>query len=983
MGPEFLSTIESRTALETPQIICKWSFAEVASLADVPWFWDSMKLQRSDYRYPEDETEGDNVLSESYFVDPSVAISDVSIDGMKEYYYSLFFQYTEYNTSNLNLDQVTHRLGSSLAAIYPDEKVVLVAATDGATQSGQPTVTSTGSTFWTSGVQAGFLLEIDEGGADDGFYRILSVDSETQVTLESNLSLTASNVDFNVYSDHDKFWIAGVDFHRKATLWRWDSKSSMVDKKIVLDDLLDLDEFVAAIAYVGTISSTQYIAFLTQKRYVRLPTPSDLVSTPDDEDVTNTWLLTNMPPNYEVVGAFLDLTVFAGADTVYVLDVVSKQIQLLAEADGSAGSVIDLSGLAEVSTYDALRGLAPDYDNSTILVGNRNYIYSFDSTASSPDSGDVDRIVYVRELLNADLGLYKDSLASIQYVCVVNDVVDRLRTYEVEVGRAHLWQQPYVPDEHTIGLYHLNESSGNFVDSSQYSNDGVNSGMSYEAEGQFGFGVEATGLAKSVDIVAIAGEFDGEEGSAEVWFKASSTDSIESGTSHLLYLRVDGSNYIRIYFVNGTLRFQYFAGGTSIVITGAHPSIDTEYHHYMITWSKTDDEVKGFFDFDQFGNTQNSLGTWTVNPLTSASIGYTSSSSLGMYDECRISDIPRTNSTRVQSYTDANKMHAFSGRDYEASYDEDDPLGFYYRDEFFTEKFMGGDYIIRNDYEAEPLYPQNKVIEDSEIIFRGPTPLPSLGHTGRLSRLLGLYLDRIADARERHLTVVDRYETDEESIPALVDYLGLPGLDTGWNVDKQRRFLRIMPMIKKRGGLAVSYDSYARLLGFLVEGDHLQAKRRFDSVHYNANFDAQVQAIPFDTMGSFDTFDDYFPLALLRWRIYQQSTKASSGSTSVAGNRILTDSSASFRTTCMPGNLIRINDPDDTDDNGVYVVTEVHSDTELKVDRDWLTGGLSNLTYTNNWEVPFPDPWTDYLLKRFEDHIAPDCMKIMHRDDAL
>jgi hypothetical protein len=357
---------------------------------------------------------------------------------------------------------------------------------------------------------------------------------------------------------------------------------------------------------------------------------------------------------------------------------------------------------------------------------------------------------------------------------------------------------------------------------------------------------------------------------------------------------------------------------------------------------------------------------------------------LGVYDEVRVSDIPRVHTVEVASVTDANRMHSYSGRDYEATYESDDPLGFHYRDEFFTPKFMGGEVIIRNDFKPEKLYPENKVIEDNEVIFRGPLPLPTLGHTGRLCRLLGLYLDRIADAREHTLDYFDRYRIDVESIPAAADYLGIPGLDTeNWNVDKQRRYLRVMPLILKRGGRNVSYNSYARFLGFRVTDDHLQARRRFDSVHYHNNYDPYVQAIPFDTMGSLDTSDENFPLALLRWRVYYESTRSTTGATGSAAGRLLTDASASFSSTCEVGSLIRVNDPDDSEDNGNYVVVEIHSDTELKVDKDWPQGSLTGLTYTVNWEVPLPDPYIDFLMNRFEEHLAPVSMKTMHRDDSI
>jgi len=42
----------------------------------------------------------------------------------------------------------------------------------------------------------------------------------------------------------------------------------------------------------------------------------------------------------------------------------------------------------------------------------------------------------------------------------------------------------------------------------------------------------------------------------------------------------------------------------------------------------------------------------------------------------------------------------------------------------------------------------------------------------------------------------------------------------------------------------------------------------------------------------------------------------------------------------------------------------------------------SGVTYKNYWEVPMPDPLSVFLLERFRD-IAPDSMKVMHRDEML
>jgi hypothetical protein len=915
--------------------------------------------------------------------------------------------------------------------------------------------TSASSTFLTDGIEAGFILRIIEGGADDGYYRIVTVSSETQVVLDSALTLTASNVDFLIYTDQRKYWVSGIDYHRQPALWRWNSEAEVVDFKIDLTELLSIDEFVDSLSFAGnrttagsdgvtsypsirrltsagstfvsdgvqagdvliindsgtpgdnghyTIETVEsetavtvsedwpagslssltftiyynHISFITRDRYIRLP----LVTSPTSNDVVVTWTLASsgLVDGFKVTGSFLDMSIFEASDTVFVLDSVNKNIAKLAESNGALASTIDLTGLDEVDD-GTLKGLAADTADDKILVGNRNYVYSLDeNVGATPTVADVDETTYVRQLLRGDIGWYEDPLTNDLYISIVDDDIDKLQTYEKEVGRGYLWQQPFVADADTIGLWHLDETSGAPADASQYGNNGVNNGMTYEGTGRFGTGFTADGVTDNIDVIAISGEWNGGEGSVSLWFKATNASALSNGTSVLFDARVDANNLVRIGIDSGQLTFEYIAGGTAKTIQGAHPSADTDYHNYKITWSVTADEVKAFVDGVQFGTTQSSLGTW-AGTIATATIGDTSAAALGIYDEVRISDIPREVHSAVPLYTDASKMYAFSGRDYEADYDEGDPLGFHYRDEFFTAKFFGGGYLLRNDYEKSQLHPPNKVIaSNQEVVFRGPDPLPELGDMGRTARIFGLFMDRLADDRERHLHFKSPEKIDYDDIIEHAARLGLPGLDTeNWNVDKQRRFLKVMPFILKRGGTTESYYNYARLLGFIATIDTLLAKRRFDSVVYSA-VDPYTQAVPFDTMGSFDTWHWTFPLALLRFRFYNRSFRSTTGTTnSTPSTRLLTDASGAFRSTLQVGSLIEINDQGTPADNGQYLVTEIHSDTEIKVDQDWPTGGLTNLIYTGNWEVPYHDPDSENLLARFLD-IAPDAMRVIHRD---
>jgi hypothetical protein len=1057
-GPEFITAIEAKTALETPQILLSWAFdgSVVSPLNNVVWPWDNLELRRSQYRFPEDETDEDNILTEAYSSNPTTVLSDITTAAFLEYYYSLFLQYTEHSSSLIGINHDVKRLGAQLSAVISEDPPVFYGGVDGSTVA-TAVFTSANSAFLSNGVEAGFILEIIEGGADDGFYRIVSVDSETQVTLDSSVSLTTSAIDFLVYTDQRKYWIAGVDYYRKATLWRRDSEAQVVDYKIDLSELLDLDEFVTSASYSGvrttagsdgvTLSSNtrtfistgstfetdgiragdiivindagtpgdnrlyfietvdsevqlkigedwptgdlssltftiyyNHVSFITRDRYIRIP----IMEQPESDNVILEWelLASGLTPGFKVTGSFLDRSVFEASETMFVLDAVNQEIVKLAESDGTLASAIDLTALDEVAD-GTLQGLAADVVDNEILIGNRNYIYSLDeNVGASPTVADVDKITYARQALRADIGWYENPLTNELFVLVVDDDIDKLQTYKKEIGRGYLWQQPFVVDANTIGLWHLDETAGVPADASQYANNGVNNGMDYEGIGQFGTGLEATGVTDNIDVIAVSGEWNGAEGSVLVWFKAASISTLTSGTSVLFDARADANNLVRIGIDSGNLTFEYIAASTAETIQAVHPNPDTEYHAYKITWSAANDEVKAFVDGVQFGSTQTGLGVW-AGALATATIGDTAAAALGVYDEVRISDIARTVHPSVQLYTSANRMYAFSGRDYTAEYNNNDPLGFYYRDEFFTDKYFGGGYLLRNDYEREQLHPPDKIIESNqEVVFRGPSPLPVLGDMGRTARIFGLFMDRLADDRERHMNFFSPEKIDYDDIEEHAEWLGLPGLDTeNWNVDKQRRFLKVMPFILKRGGLVSSYVDYARFLGFISIADTLISKRRFDSVLYSA-VDPYTQAIPFDTMGSFDTWHWSFPLALLRFRFYRRSFRSVVGATSVPANRLFTDAGASFRDTLQVGSLIQINDQSTVGDNGNYLVVEIHSDTVVKVDQDWPVGSLSNLVYTGNWEVPQPDPDSDFLLESFL-NIGPDAMSVVHRDESV
>ncbi|OYT63035.1 hypothetical protein B6U67_03770 [Methanosarcinales archaeon ex4484_138] len=74
--------------------------------------------------------------------------------------------------------------------------------TDGATTASSAVFTSSSATFQTNGVQAGDHLTITSG-SDTGTYEIQSVDSETQVTLTTALTTTATGISYTTANSVD------------------------------------------------------------------------------------------------------------------------------------------------------------------------------------------------------------------------------------------------------------------------------------------------------------------------------------------------------------------------------------------------------------------------------------------------------------------------------------------------------------------------------------------------------------------------------------------------------------------------------------------------------------------------------------------------------------------------------------------------------------------------------------------------------------
>lgn len=967
MEPEFLTIIDAKTALETPQILLSWEFANIVSpIASIEWLWDQMIIRRSKYRYPESITEGTSILSENYSPVPTVHKGDVdTLEGMLYYYYSLFLQYKDHSSSLIDIDQDISRICTDFTGVCYDTPVAMLSGLDGTSNASSavftipaPTLPALG--FRGSNVTPGSILHI-LAGLDLGYHIIKSVDSDTQITLDIVLTDTnIGGVNYEVITDHVKFWITGTNFYGKKVIYRYDTRSQMVDYKIDVTNLLQSGEVVTSIPYANIIPG--FIGILTNKRYLQVA----ISESPILGDIVNSWNLTGkLKGGYIVKGSCL----IPAVSDIAILDSIHLEIVIIDEATGTVVSTTDLSGLNEV-TPETITGLSLDANDNQFIVTNKNYSYSFLTSVASPIPANVDLITYTRNLVNQDITFYTDIMSGDEYIVVIDSYNDRLRSFGHEIGRGYLWQQPFVSDKNTIALFHLDDDGMIVIDSSGNGNDGSRVGMLAEESGKFDFGYMAIAVGNYLDITSIAGDFDGTEGSLSIWFKASNSSDLSNALMdrYLIWFETGTGEFLKIGIVSGNLTFEYTAGGVAKIISSVHPALDTNWHNYKLTWSHSGDQLKAYVDGIQFGVTQSSLGVWAAS-LSNARIGgATNDTLLGYYDECRISNIARIVHPIVSNWTTPNKMYALSGRDYNGTYDLWDPLGFNYKDEFYSDKFLGGDFLIRNDYERYQLYPPNKIALDGTILFRD-TVLPVMGDLGRLSRLVGCMLDRICDDREALKYILTIRKCGCADLQLIANFLGIPGLDdTTWNMDQQQRYVDFMRRVLKKGGTMESYQVYAKLLGFSLIESTLYARRSWDTV-----IDPIEDDIYLDEMGSMDTFDESYPLAHLRFKFFKESFKSNTGSTSVAANRILSDSFAHFKTTVGIGDLIRIYDISTPSDNDYYTIVSIISDTQLIVNKNWLTGSHSGLSYTASWLIPKPDPYVDFLLARFED-IAPDAM---------
>lgn len=980
--PEFLSSIDARMTLETPQVVISWEFRYPTSPLDesVPWLWTTMRLRRSAHRYPPTCSDGDAILTESYSTTPSTSKADVTVAEDETYYYSLFFEYPELNVNPLYARLDVSRLYSTVRGMLAAPPRQKVFKSDLQTTLNGTTVTSANSTFRTSGVEAGDWLLITTG-PNSGYYLISQVLSETQLLLNTNTPNAGTNQSFVVYSDEVRWVLGGMTHERREVVFVYNSSTGMVDRALDLSPALTFGEYITGVLLYDDNVTDEKLHVTTNWRYLRFanPTGGALPNTLTSDYLSEQWAFEGkLQGGYRLTGATVmqSMDVVPVGDYIVLLDATHKEARGFIKSGGVwvHARTYDFSALEADDLVGLSQDTCGDGSDTYLLVGNRNWIYSITAHDDSepgifpyiyPVTYDhVRKVTYVRDILDGAIAWDAQGYATqgVNQVATICNLTGFWDLYQTTIGRGYIWQQEYVPDSNTVGLYHFTFGA-ELVDSGPYGNTAINNGMVHiDFGGKYTGGCFRAGNAGAyIDISAIAGEFNGAEGSASVWYKASSLDQLTTGTHLFLVIRADSSNQICIGTIGGNLYFGYDAGGTGKYIFGTHPNPDLEWHNYKIVWSKSGDYVKAYVDGVQFLSTKTGLGTWSGSVILARVGGDSSNSALGYYDEVRISNTPRVVSPISYVWTDRNTAHAYSGRD---------PISrsFNYRDEFWTQKYQGGDWFIRNDYDVSNT-PVDVVMDDGEVIWRQPTK--QLGDLGRLSRLLGLFLDRLTDDREHLVTALNVIErADDDYLQDIADKLGIKGLEPGpiWNVDQRRRWVLYMRRVLKEGGSRNSYHRLSALLGYKLTIDTLYTRRRLDSVVNPCRNDVYL-----DQQGSLDTRDTSYPLAILRFRWYKSAFFSTVGAASAG--KLLTDASASFQTTARVGSLVRVYNPTDPVNDGDYYVVSVISNTILLLNQEWADTSLSGMHYSVNTHVPPPDPTAAYLLDRMN-YIRPKVMRI-------
>jgi hypothetical protein len=169
-----------------------------------------------------------------------------------------------------------------------------------------------------------------------------------------------------------------------------------------------------------------------------------------------------------------------------------------------------------------------------------------------------------------------------------------------------------------IGYYPLWENVGSGIAQEiSYGNVGYHIGVELGHPGK-GDGKTAAYFNNVPSYVSLNnpnfyGKFSGAAGSMIFWAQAASAGLWSDGVERSMdnWAR-NASNWVHMRKGTGanTVFLEYRAGGVTKTITYTDISPGTNFFTFGITWSKSADEVKGYYYGSQKGSTQTGLGTW-------------------------------------------------------------------------------------------------------------------------------------------------------------------------------------------------------------------------------------------------------------------------------------------------------------------------------------------------------------------------------------
>ncbi|MBU0980310.1 MAG: hypothetical protein KJ709_05865 [Nanoarchaeota archaeon] len=171
-----------------------------------------------------------------------------------------------------------------------------------------------------------------------------------------------------------------------------------------------------------------------------------------------------------------------------------------------------------------------------------------------------------------------------------------------------------------VGYWSMDQHNSSGVhDNSSYGNAGRFSGglsTSNITTGKYGKGLTFDGVDDWVEIDTINDDVNVNAGTIEGWGRMANYASGVYETFVALY--ADNSNRIFIEkYTDDEMEFYHIAGGTA-----DHINIDVSsysgWHHWVMTWDTSADELKAYIDGVQVGTTQTGLGTFSGTPVDSA-----------------------------------------------------------------------------------------------------------------------------------------------------------------------------------------------------------------------------------------------------------------------------------------------------------------------------------------------------------------------------